>query len=112
MSELIIRDNGTYIEDPSGELIPVKVHYTRLDAPPSLDADHAVALEREAVAAHLERLADGHDRELTWLAARGRTAEADAQEAESERLRDLAQQIRNGAHHANTPPNAQERGQE
>lgn len=38
--ELIIRDNGTYIEDCNGELIPVKVHYTRLDAPPSIDADH------------------------------------------------------------------------
>lgn len=112
MSELIIRSNGTYIEDHSGELVPVKVHYTRLDAPPSIDADHAAALEREAVAAWFEGMADGHDSEYAWLMLRGRFAEADAQEAESERLRDLAQRIRNGDHHANTPPNAQERGQE
>lgn len=100
MRDLIIRSDGTYIEDFSGELVPVKVHYTRLDAPPSFDADHAAALGREAIAAHLEHLASGHDDEYTWLILRGRIAEADAQEAESDRLRDLARQIRNGEHHA------------
>lgn len=91
------RQHGKYPDSPNSE---------------ALDADHVEALEREAVAAWLEDMADGHDGEYTWLMLRGRIAEADAQEAESDRLRDLAQQIRDGQHHANTPPNAQERGQD
>lgn len=53
------------------------------------DIDHAVANEREAIA--------------VWMGT---------PEVYDMWPHDMARLIRNGAHHANTPPNAQERGQE
>lgn len=68
------------------------------------DIDHAVALEREAIAQMVGRCAEVV-RDNPFEFRFGGRAEAD-------RLWNIAEDIRNGAHHANTPPNAQERGQE
>lgn len=68
----------------------------------NLDADHAVANEREAIAQMVSRCAEVvRDNPLEFRFG-GR--------AEADRLWSLAQQIRNGDHHANTPPSAQEQG--
>ena len=94
MRDLIIRHDGTFIEDFSGELIPVKVHYTRLDAPPSIHADHAVAIERNRCLAiidqHLAKLDRAH------------------MPAGAFRVAILREQI--AGHDPSTPPAAQKRG--
>lgn len=98
MSELIFRSDGAYIEDFSGELVPVKVHYTRLDAPPSIDTDHAVALEREAIAAWHERRARAAQEHAQGLPPQSNRHQLLAEDFAVHKA--AAQAIRNGQHHA------------
>ena len=77
----------------------------------NLDADHAAALEREAIAVWHETQSSlwKHSKNSPDDLARHECSHKEAQSMEVAHLIS-ADAIRNGDHHANTPPNAQEQG--
>ncbi len=82
------------------DLNQIAYHGIGLNIRDATDAGHAVALEREAVAVWLERRLP--PALIETLGDYSANFDRGA----------LVASIRNGLHHANTPPNAQERGQE
>lgn len=76
-----------------------------------IDTDHAVALEREATIALLEKYATRKVDLAEELKSVGERGEATRCYGEAGTLSHAAQMIRTGTHHASTPPSAQERGQ-
>lgn len=76
-----------------------------------VDADHAVAIERERIAEwHDERAAAAHADAVAGIGSGASSATVAALSRVAQVLYDSARLIRNGAHHANTPPTSQERG--
>lgn len=73
--------------------------FDRLVRAVGLDSDHAAALEREAIAAYLERRSRSHGADVLALIGTGHNVAAASSIAARDALKHEADQIRNGAHH-------------